>query len=155
MIPSAGVDKVTVNTGPPKESPRPLTRFAEACAQIPLSGFAMSCVCRAHAAVKPHAHANIHRKISFVCLSSLLPHAGRKIHRYTMASGKERRRTTGQQCIGFGYFTAPAVMPFVNVLWKMRKKTNAGIREIRLPALIVGTSMMRSPCNDAIASGMV
>ncbi len=67
MIPSAGVDKVTVNTGPPKESPRPLTRFAEACAQIPLSVFAMSCVCRAHAAVKP-SRTRQYPSENFICL---------------------------------------------------------------------------------------
>src|SRR5690606_17928190 len=53
------------------------------------------------------------------------------------------------------YLTAPAVMPRVRVRWKMRKKMSVGMMPSRAEALVVVTSISRSPCSTLIATGTV
>ena len=53
------------------------------------------------------------------------------------------------------YLTAPAVMPRVRVRWKMRKNTRVGMRPSSADALVVVTSISRSPCSTVIATGTV
>src|SRR5450631_1943394 len=53
------------------------------------------------------------------------------------------------------YLTAPAVMPRVSVRWKMRKKMSVGSRPSSADALVVVTSINRSPWRTLIATGTV
>src|SRR4051812_31368885 len=53
------------------------------------------------------------------------------------------------------YLTAPAVMPRVSVRWKIRKKTSVGITPSSADALVVVTSISRSPCSTLTATGTV
>src|SRR5690606_1138207 len=53
------------------------------------------------------------------------------------------------------YLIAPAVMPRVSVRWKMRKKMSVGMIPSSADALVVVTSMSRSPCSTLIATGTV
>src|SRR5690625_5511315 len=57
--------------------------------------------------------------------------------------------------VNFIYLTAPAVIPRVRVLWKIRKKIKVGISPRRADALVVVTSIRRSPCRTVIATGTV
>src|SRR5690606_5383961 len=66
-------------------------------------------------------------------------------------SGSELPETIGE----LHYLTAPAVMPRVRVRWKMRKKMSVGMMPSRADALVVVTSMSRSPCSTLIATGTV
>src|SRR5690606_28294275 len=53
------------------------------------------------------------------------------------------------------YLPAPAVMPRESVRWQMRKKLSVGSSPSRAEALVVVTSMRRSPCRTLIATGTV
>src|SRR5690606_21225315 len=65
-------------------------------------------------------------------------------------------RTQLPETIGeLHYLTAPAVMPRVRVRWKMRKKMSVGMMPRSADALVVVTSMSRSPCSTLMATGTV
>src|SRR5690606_20013905 len=61
-------------------------------------------------------------------------------------SGSELPETIGE----LHYLTAPAVMPRVRVRWKMRKKMSVGMMPSSADALVVVTSMSRSPWSTLI-----
>ncbi len=66
-------------------------------------------------------------------------------------AGAELPETIGE----LHYLTAPAVMPRVSVRWKMRKKMSVGMMPRSAEALVVVTSIRRSPCSTLIATGTV
>src|SRR5450759_229812 len=75
---------------------------------------------------------------------SHLPESVGELHKGAFRRGRVRR-----------YLTAPAVIPRVSVRWKMRKKTRVGRRPRSAEALVVVTSISRSPCRTLMATGTV